>query len=162
MNLSIRRAQVADAQALLDLRKAAILGGCVDFYPHEVLLAFTAVEVNPAFLAMLSAHFYVAEREGGMVGCGMIDLQSGQIDGIFVHPDVGGRGVGRAMMAHLEKLARDAGLRTMTLDSTLNAAPFYRHLGFTGERESVYVTKRGLRLACVPMVKALGFLYATS
>jgi len=146
---------VEDAQPLLDLRKAAILCGCADFYPHEALLAFTAVEVNPAFLAMLSAHFYVAESEGRMVGSGMINLQSGQIDGIFVQPEAAGRGVARAMMAHLEKLAVEAGVRTMTLDSTLNAASFYRRLGFTGDQESVYVTKRGLWLACVPMVKQL-------
>lgn len=64
------------------------------------------------------------------------------------------------MMAHLEGLACAAGLLLMTLDSTLNAAPFYRHLGFTGDQESVYVTKRGLRLACVPMVKLLSCVSA--
>lgn len=155
MPLIIRHATASDAQALLDLRKAAILAGCADCYAPEALLAFTAVEVNPAFLAMLAGHFYVAEEGGCMVGSGMIDLASGQVDAIFVAPQAAGRGVGRAMMVHLEGLAREAGLLLMTLDSTLNAAPFYRRLGFTGEAQSVYVTKRGLRLACVPMVKLL-------
>lgn len=92
MSLIVRHATVADAQALLDLRKAAILAGCAGFYTEEVLIAFTDVEVNPAFLSMLAGQFYVAEEAGCMVGSGMIDLASGQVDAIFVAPQAAGRG----------------------------------------------------------------------
>jgi len=70
MSLSIRRAQALDAQALLDLCKASILGLCARHYPHEDLVAFTAVKVNPAFLAILEGYFYLAERDGTIVGSG--------------------------------------------------------------------------------------------
>jgi GNAT superfamily N-acetyltransferase len=155
MSLSIRRAQAVDAQALLDLRKASILGLCAKHYPHEDLVVFTAVEVNPAFLAILEGHFYLAERDGTIVGSGLINLADGQVDAIFAHPEAAGHGVGRAMMAHLEELARSSGLVGMKLEATLNAAAFYRRLGFVGDKQSVYVTRNGLALACVLMIKAL-------
>ena len=66
-----------------------------------------------------------------------------------------GRGVGREMLQFLESLAGNHGVITMRLDATLNAAPFYRRCGWTGDLVSTYRNSRGLELACVPMTKRL-------
>lgn len=60
------------------------------------------------------------------------------------------------MMQHLETLARSAGLAEIRLDASLNAAPFYRSLGFSGDEVSLYHSPRGFSLACIPMVKFIG------
>jgi GNAT superfamily N-acetyltransferase len=65
------------------------------------------------------------------------------------------RGIGAAMMRHLETLARSHGLQELTLDSTLTAAPFYRALGFEGDEIAPYRSPRGLTMDCVPMTKRL-------
>jgi hypothetical protein len=44
---------------------------------------------------------------------------------------------------------------SMRLDATLNAAPFYRRHGWTGDSVSTYRTARGFELACVQMTKRL-------
>ena len=66
-----------------------------------------------------------------------------------------GRGIGRKMMEYLEERALEAELPHLILDSTLNAADFYRRCGFVGERIAQYQSPRGLTLACVPMIKHL-------
>jgi GNAT superfamily N-acetyltransferase len=89
------------------------------------------------------------------VGTGMVNLESGKVDAIFVDPAHMGAGVGKKIMSHLESLARQHGLTELHLESTLNAAPFYRSCGFRGEQVAVYNSPRGISLACIPMDKRL-------
>ena len=58
-------------------------------------------------------------------------------------------------MAYIESLAIQHGLRKLTLDSTLNAAAFYRSCGFVGDSIGVYNSPRGIALDCIPMEKEL-------
>ena len=63
----------------------------------------------------------------------MLELETGRVDALFVAPDRQRRGLGALMMAHLERIARKHRLLELNLYATLNAAPFYRRLGFLGE-----------------------------
>ncbi|WP_372722048.1 GNAT family N-acetyltransferase [Novipirellula sp.] len=155
MELFIRKAEREDAIAVWDIRNAAILAQCTGHYPEEQLSAWTAGEMTDAFAETVAKHWYVATVDGSVVGTGLLDCSTGQVDAIFVRPDRMGCGVGRAILAHLECLAAKIGLRRLTLDSTLNAAPFYRQCGFVGDQRSVYESPRGISLACIPMVKQL-------
>jgi ribosomal protein S18 acetylase RimI-like enzyme len=74
---------------------------------------------------------------------------------MFVLPDYFRRGIGRAMMRHLERIAREHGLKNLMLDATLNAATFYRSQGFQGDTAGTYHSPRGIALECVPMMKSL-------
>ncbi len=98
---------------------------------------------------------HVAVIDNQVTASGMLDLQTGQVDAVFVDPAYMGRGIGRKMMEYLEERAREAQLPHLILDSTLNAADFYRRCGFVGERIAQYQSPRGLTLACVPMIKHL-------
>lgn len=90
-----------------------------------------------------------------VLGSAAIDLHSGRIDGIFVLPDFMDKGIGRQLLLYLEDIAIAAGLDQVVLDSTLNAAPFYRKCGYEGNAVAVYTSPRGFTLDCVPMTKAL-------
>lgn len=111
--------------------------------------------MSETFAKRVADQFYVAVTPEQIVGTGMIDLATGKIDAVFVEPEYMGRGVGRAMMAHLEGLAISGRLRDMHLDATLNAAPFYRAMGFEGDGRLVYESSLGVSLTCVPMIKRL-------
>jgi GNAT superfamily N-acetyltransferase len=80
---------------------------------------------------------------------------TGRIDAVFVDPECMGQGVGSRVMQHLERLAVSLGIAELSLDSTLNAAPFYRALGYVGDQPSAFQSPRGFSLACVPMSKRL-------
>ena len=153
--VQIRRATRDDAQTVYDLRKAAILAQCTGCYPAADLDIWTAGPMSDAFAANIAARCHVVEVDGEVVGMGMLDVTSGQVDAVFVRPDAMGKGVGRAMMGFVEQQARELGLTQLCLDSTLNAAPFYRSVGFSGDAVSVYESPRGISLACIPMIKQL-------
>ncbi|MBV8047127.1 MAG: GNAT family N-acetyltransferase [Paludibacterium sp.] len=155
MMLRIRQARGIDAAGVLGLRRAAILAHCPTHYPMPLLQRWVEGGVTPAFEAFVAEKVYLGERDGALLACGALDSDSGQIDAVFVDPTANGHGYARAMMAFLEERARTLGLETLRLDATLNAAPFYRRLGFIGDSQGRYDSPRGFSLPCIPMSKTL-------
>ncbi len=151
----IRKATTADAQAIFYIRIAAINSQCTGHYPAHDLEVWTTWKWSQQFVQMIEDKAYVATLGDKVVASGMVDLGSGQVDAVFVHPSLMRRGIGRMMMAHLERLAIKVGLAQLKLDATLNAAPFYRSLGFVGDTVSSYCSSSGVSLACIPMTKRL-------
>jgi len=153
--ISIRKADENDAQAVWDIRNDAINSQCTGHYPPELLGIWTAGEMTDQFVKTVAERFYVATLDDHVVGTGMIDLESGEVGAMFVHPSRMRTGVGRRILTYLESLALEAGLAHLSLESTLNAAPFYRACGFAGETTAKYKSPRGISLNCIPMKKSL-------
>ncbi|WBA13677.1 GNAT family N-acetyltransferase [Salinivibrio proteolyticus] len=153
--ITIRKANQSDAQAIFDLRNRAILAKCSAHYTEEQLSLWTQGSVSERFIADVVDTFYVSEIDGQVIGSGKLNAQTGLVDAIFVEPDYSGRGAAKKMLQFLEQLAREQGLLLLTLESTLNAAPFYRACGFVGDEVSTYHSPKGIRLDCVPMEKPL-------
>jgi len=151
----IRKATKDDAQAIWDVRVAAIGAQCRGFYSDAILEASTSGEPDDRFADWVESSFHVAVDGDRVLGSGAIDLNSGQIPWLFVLPEQMGKGIGSQIMIYLENLAAEAGLKETYLDSTLNAAPFYRKCGYQGNDLGVYQSPRGYNLDCVPMRKAL-------
>ena len=155
----IRKANRMDTKKIWDVRIAAIRAQCNGFYEREVIEAWTddlKGDISDQFMAWVESSFYVAMDDVAIVGSGAINLESGQIDGVFIQPNYMGHGIGRRMMAHLEGLVLSTELTEIFLDSTLNAAPFYRKCGFNGESISTYPSLRGFTINCVRMTKSIG------
>jgi GNAT superfamily N-acetyltransferase len=151
----IRKASADDAAAAWEIRNAAILSRCKGHYPPESLAIWTNGEIAEGFIQFVVQQLYVAAVNDAVVGTGMIDCDTGRLDAIFVHPDMMGHGIGKQMVSFLEDIGRAAGLTKLTLDSTLNAAGFYRSCGFVGEAIEAYQSPRGVTLDCIPMIKLL-------
>ena len=155
MKASLRKAHAGDSASAWEIRTAAILSQCTAHYPAELLKVWTNGEITEQFVQFVVEQLYVATVRDEVVGFGAVNLESGRLEAAFVRPDMMGRGVGRQIVTHLEAVARNAGLTQLTLDSTLNAAPFYRRCGFVGEAPGAYHSPRGITLECIPMVKRL-------
>jgi putative acetyltransferase len=96
---------------------------------------------------------FVAELDGCIAG--YADVQaSGYIDHFFVAGAYGGRGVGKALMAHLHQQAASRGIAQLFSDVSLAAELFFRKSGFAVQvRQQLDV--QGQILANARMRKAL-------
>ncbi len=160
-DVTIRKAMADDAADAWAIRNAAIRHACKGFYPAELLERWTGGEMTDEFVEFVVRQFHVATVNGMVVGTGCISFDNGQVDAIFVRPEMMGRGIGKRLVAFCEELGRRAGLTRLKLDSTLNAAPFYRRCGFVGDVIGVYRSPRGIVLDCIPMTKCLEDAVAT-
>jgi len=153
--LDIRKATKEDAKAAWGIRNAAILHQCTGHYSTDALRTWTGGEMSEGFVIDVEKHFYVAVYNDQVVGTGMIDIQTGKLDAIFVSPFYMRNGIGRKIVNHLEVIAVKHGLEKLSLESTLNAVSFYRSCGFEGNKVGKYHSPRGISLDCLPMVKQM-------
>ena len=80
--------------------------------------------------------FYVYRSKGSIVGVAALYVESldvGKIRWVYVLPGHQRRGIGTALVTHLERKAREIGLKRLRLRTTKKAhwaVSFYRGLGY--------------------------------
>ena len=153
--VSIRKADRKDAQRIWAVRHAAIDSQCHGYYSAETLKQWMGGRMPESFPEKVERSYYVAMLESRVIGAGAIDLDSGRIDAMCVAPEYIGTGVGKRLMQYLETLAREAHIRRLHLESSLNAVPFYQACGFACLKEAQYQSPRGFTLDCILMEKIL-------
>jgi putative acetyltransferase len=99
--------------------------------------------------------FFVAEEDRVVVGFGELGQEAGEIQGLYVSPEVAGRGVGRRLLSTLEERARAYGLESLRLTSSLNAVSFYERAGFRASEALTQTISPGVERASVRMFKDL-------
>jgi GNAT superfamily N-acetyltransferase len=85
----------------------------------------------------------VAELDGEIAGFAAV--VGGELDGLFVEPDLWGRGVGRALVDAATHEARKRGLALKVIANP-RARRFYEHCGFSVEGEVQTRFGPGLRM----------------
>ena len=113
--LTVRRAKVGDVRIIKNL---------VDRYAGVVLLAKQLVTLYEDV-----QEFWVAERDGVLVGCGALHVlweDLAEIRTVAVHPDCLGKGVGHALVQQLVAHGRSLGLRRIFV-LTFEERFFSRH-----------------------------------
>ncbi|WP_435334874.1 GNAT family N-acetyltransferase [Haloarchaeobius sp. TZWWS8] len=73
----------------------------------------------------------VAEVDRRLAGYGHLRLEDGEVRAVYVHPDFARRGIGSALLSHLESTAREDGHVDCYLYSSCNAVGFYERAGWT-------------------------------
>jgi GNAT superfamily N-acetyltransferase len=156
MTFTVRKATTDDADAACDVLRRSIRELCfIDHQNDERALSAwlenkTSENIRNWLTSSLN-HGVVAVREGHVCGFAMI-AKSGTVTLCYVVPEVQHLGVGRKMLQDLEAQALRWGLRSLNLESTLTAKPFYERNGYTAANEPVSVI--GTQLA-YPMEKKL-------
>ncbi|RSZ56237.1 GNAT family N-acetyltransferase [Massilia atriviolacea] len=154
---TLRTAALADIDAMWALRTRAIAHGCPGHYAPEVIGPWSAAPVPRSYAGLVQGGgAVIAEERGAMLGYAILDLASGEVDAVFVDPQAGGRGVGKTMLAALERMARERGFLRLYVSASLNAVAFYRAAGFAVLRSAVYAHSSGIALDCVEMENQLG------
>ena len=159
--ISIWPAIANDASAIAELHFASVHHFAVSVYPSEVLDLWSPApderRIKRFHDAIVSDAEVVvtAEVGGSLVGFGTIVPASEELRALYVHPTFAGRGIGSALLAHLESLARKQGNRSLNLKASLNAVEFYRKRGFEVVRPGTHRISADVEMACMEMRKVL-------
>lgn len=135
--MTIRRFETADAQAVSDVIITTIRISNTRDYP-PALMEELILHQQPADVLQRASwtHFYVAEEEGKIVGCGAIGPYWGKEDEsslftIFVLPECQGKGVGRKIVETLEKDEYALRAKRIEIPASITGLPFYLKMGYT-------------------------------
>jgi N-acetylglutamate synthase-like GNAT family acetyltransferase len=154
--LNIRTARREDCPAIAGVHAAAVSGIRSAHYTPEEIRAWAAPKKPESYEESIdSKEFFVAEKDGVMVGFGVLNRESAEIEAVYVSPRAGRRGVGLEILCKLEERARANGIGALRLNASLNAVPFYERAGYVAQEESKYRLATGVEIACVPMLKAM-------
>jgi len=122
----LRRARPEEHGELEQLQAHASLE--LPEYRDQLLAHPDAAHLPPAQIA--NGQVIVAEYRGQIAGFAAV--VGGELDGLFVEPDLWGRGIGRALINAATKEARSKGL-ALSVIANPSARRFYESCGFTIE-----------------------------
>jgi len=128
----IRAFENRDAEAVSALRWRSVRGiGASVYSPEQVEAWLPEPESTAQVIARLAdgRWFWIVEIEGHMAGA--VDLEpNGHIDYLYVDPDFARRGVGSALLAHAERMARAEGIERLYTEASELARPVFAKAGF--------------------------------
>jgi GNAT superfamily N-acetyltransferase len=119
---------------------AALIGRCLREvnsrdYPPEIIERMCA-HFTPARVAELAGQrqMFVAGEPGTVLGT--VSRDGNKVYTMFVDPAAAGRGIGRALMTHIEALAAAEGHAFMETGASITGHGFYHRLGYADVRIS--------------------------
>jgi GNAT superfamily N-acetyltransferase len=126
--LSIRLAEQDEREELEGLQRRASLA--LPNYREQLLAHPDAIHLPPAQVA--NGQVLVAEVDGRVAGFAAV--VGGELDGLFVEPELWRRGIGAALVNAAMHQARRKGLALTVIASPI-ARDFYERCGFSLEGE---------------------------
>ena len=125
-SLTLRLARPEEHEELEELQRRASLE--LPEYREQLLANPYAIHLPPAQIA--NGQVIVAEVNGEIVGFAAV--VGGELDGLFVEPDLWGGGIGRVLVDAATHEARNRGL-SLKVIATPRARRFYENCGFSVE-----------------------------
>ena len=167
-NLVLRDAAESDADSIWQVHTASIKQLCSDHYSNEQISDWIGRQRKERYIQLIARDddFVVVEdRDGQVIAFGHLGRctdhgkYSPQVNfevfGFYVSPVVKRRGVGRRLMAELERRAMAQGCTRLGVCSTLNATPFYEACGFVVHKNSHCHCLGGVELECKVLEKSI-------
>jgi putative acetyltransferase len=124
-----RLATLADASRLFELRRRAIVALApkgMSVAEAETWAATLTIEGMERKVRELE--IWLAELNGAVVGWGAI--HGGRLEGLYIDPQLTGRGLGTELLGWLEALMRTRGIPAVMAEVSANAEEFYRGRGY--------------------------------
>jgi GNAT superfamily N-acetyltransferase len=159
MPVNIREMRPEDARRFLEIHHAAVRGIAAKDYPASVVEVWARPITDQAierFLANRDREVrLVAEIDGEPAGIGALVITNSELRACYVSPNAARRGVGSALVAEIERIAREHGLDHLHLESSTTAEPFYSALGYHVEGRGELLLSPDVPMAAVKMRKQL-------
>jgi GNAT superfamily N-acetyltransferase len=165
VDVIIRAAQAGELEEIISLQTLALVGvsaGCRRYNAWQVdsLVKGQAVARRDHWK---SETILVAEGDGsrgsptgqGVVGFICLSNFEPMIQGIFVHPDFMGLGIGGRLLMAIEQLALQKRFREMVVMSSIEATGFYERYGYMVQGSSGFYTTEDVWIPCQMLRKDL-------
>jgi N-acetylglutamate synthase-like GNAT family acetyltransferase len=141
MDYTIRPALEDDADDISGVILRALRETNAKDYTDEII-ARVERSFSPNAVRELIGNRTVLVAALGSRVVGTASLDGSVVRTVFVAPDVQGRGVGKLLMAEIERTARERSIATLTVPSSVTAETFYAKLGFNAVRDSYHGDER--------------------
>jgi GNAT superfamily N-acetyltransferase len=165
VDVIIRAAQAGELEEIIGLQTVALVGvaaGCRRYNARQVdaLVKGQAVARREHWK---SETILVAEGYGsigsptgqGVVGFICLSNFEPMIQGIFVHPDFMGLGIGGRLLMAIEQLGLQRRFREMVVMSSIEATGFYERYGYVVQGSSGFYTAEDVWIPCQMLRKDL-------
>lgn len=147
MTFDIREAREDDADAISGVILAALRTSNSRDYPRDVIDRVERSFSPSAVVWLLKTRrVFVAIMSGWIVGTA--SLEGTTVRSVFVHPWRQRCGIGKRLMAEIEKVVREAGASVLTVPSSVTAQAFYAGLGFKLVGDSYFGEERTIIMEC--------------
>ena len=157
----VRTARLSDTEAIVHVHYAAVHAIPDELYSSEIKEAWSRLPDEARYQWMRNIItqgnelIVVAEDDNGIVAFGVVSPESRELRALYVHPSVGGRGIGRTLVQKLESRCIGQGIRSLRLNASLNAELFYRKHGYRILQRDTFKLSADHHMACVKMEKDL-------
>ncbi len=133
----IRKARPGDEAGIHEAHMRSIREICVKDHGEDEVRGWGNRPLNNRWTDTIqSGHVWVIEHEERICGQAYIRIfeennqKLAHIMGLYITPEVSGKGLGYALAQNMIQAARDARVTQITLESTITAHRFYERLGF--------------------------------
>jgi len=159
--ITYRTAINADAEQLLRTRRHAVINNKSGNY-SDLILQSWAPKITEESIANEGKALensdritIVAEEYSKMTGLCTIDVSEGLLKQCYILPEYSGMGIARELVKRVEIIAKERGLQSLKLSSSLIALDFYKKQGYITLHSYNYELDNGLQMPCVMMEKIL-------
>lgn len=141
MDYLIRNAMDTDAPAISQTIINALRQSNAQDYSPEIIDQVAQNFSPPAILQLLAQRqILVATVDNHIVATASLDQDV--VRSVFVDPSYQGKGLGRHLMARIQSIAINAGLKLLRVPSSITAEGFYASLGFEKVRDEFHKSER--------------------
>src|SRR5437764_15445949 len=140
----IRERMESDSAALAEIFRRSIREvASRDYRPSQIEAWTRFAEENTAWdERMRNRLVWVAEEQGQPIGFIQFELPD-HIDLTYVHPEHQRKGVATALLAAVEEMARQSGVKLLKVEASITSQPFFAERGFETVSPQI-VTAHGL------------------
>ncbi|MCK1716335.1 GNAT family N-acetyltransferase [Bradyrhizobium sp. 141] len=141
MECTIRSARANDTSEISAVILRALRETNAKDYTDEIIERVERSFSPDAVLQLIGKRTVFVATIGSRV-VGTASLDGSVVRTVFVAPDVQARGIGKRLMAEIERTARERNIASLTVPSSVTAEAFYARLGFVAVRDSYHGDER--------------------
>lgn len=148
-NISIKAASSKDAAKIVKIHRDCVLKTNAKFYYKRVIKEWlNQISVKNTKDQFKNTKWYVIKIGDKIIGFCQFSPEDKSLYQVNISPKYQGKNYGKLLYNFIEKFFRKNHINEITLNSTLNAAEFYKNLGF----KKVKIIKFKLNKTFVEMV----------
>lgn len=141
MECTIRSARANDTSEISAVILRALRETNAKDYTDEIIERVERSFSPDAVLQLIGKRTVFVATVGSRV-VGTASLDGSVVRTVFGAPDVQARGIGKLLMAEIERTARERNIASLTVPSSVTAEAFYARLGFVAVRDSYHGDER--------------------